>query len=65
VARADGVDDGSKVIVDLGVNTGTAVRAVGKEPTASERSGGAWIVVVVYVAAVAALAFAIYERFLV
>jgi len=65
VARADGVDDESKVIVDLGVNASTPARPVGKHPTAPERSGGAWVVVLVYIAAIAALALAVYERFLV
>jgi len=64
VARADSVDDESKVIVDLGVNTSTPARAVSKVPTAPERPGGAWMVVIFYVVAIAALALAIYERFL-
>ena len=61
VARADSVDDGAKVIVDLSENR---PRPVVKLPTAPERPTGAWGVVVAYVIAVTALALAIYERFL-
>lgn len=65
VARADGFDDESKVIVDLGaeVPTGRAP-AVVKHPTAPVRHTGSWVVVLAYVIAATALALAIYERFL-
>lgn len=62
VARADGVDDGAKVVVDLRAQP---ARPVVKLPTAPERPTGAWVVVLAYVIATTALALAIYERFLV
>lgn len=60
MARADDVDDGSKVIVDLGAS---AQRRLGTLPGAPERQGGPWLVIAAYVIAATALALAIYERF--
>ena len=60
VARADSVDEGAKVIVDLRPE---ASRPVVKLPTAPERHTGAWVVALAYVIAVTALGLAIYERF--
>ena len=65
VTRADGVDDESKVIIDLGAEApATRVPAVVKRPTAPARHTGSWVVVLAYVIAATALALAIYERFL-
>jgi hypothetical protein len=71
VARADSVDDGSKVIIDLRPEPQPTNSApsegpspVVKLPTAPERTGSGWVVVLAYVIAATALALAIYERFL-
>lgn len=65
VARADDVDDESKVIVDLGAEVPPSrAPAVGNHPTAPVRHTGSWVVVLAYVIAATALALAIYERFL-
>lgn len=66
VPRADGVDDESKVIVDLGaeVSPSTSAPSVVKHPTAPVRHTGSWVVVLAYVIAATALGLAIYERFL-
>lgn len=60
MARADDVDDGSKVIIDLGAST---QGRLGTLPTAHERQGGPWLVIGAYVIAATALALALYERF--
>ncbi len=60
MAPADGLDDESKVIIDLGASTELPV---GNLPTAAERQGGPWLVIAAYVIAATALALAIYERF--
>jgi len=60
VARADDVDDESKVIIDLGAST---QRRLGTLPGAPERHGGPWLVISAYLIAATALALAIYERF--
>ncbi len=66
VARADSVDDESKVIIDLAAEAPPSTRApsVVKHPTAPVRHTGPWGVVLAYVIAATALALAIYERFL-
>ena len=66
VARADSVDDESKVIVDLLAEAPASTRApsVVKHPTAPVRHTGSWVVVLAYVIAATALVLAIYERFL-
>ena len=60
VARADSVDEGAEVIVDLRAEP---ARSVVKLPTAPQNPTGAWVVVLAYVIAVTALGLAIYERF--
>jgi hypothetical protein len=69
MARADEVDDESKVIVDLRPepqrpDPAPRVPPVVKHPTAPERPSGLWVVVLAYVVAATALALAIYDRFL-
>ena len=70
VARADSVDDGSKVIIDLRPEPQPEAAPpeppsqVVKLPTAPENHSGPWVVVLAYVIATTALGLAIYERFL-
>ena len=46
------------------VNEPAARRVSAAMPTAPEKRTGAWLVVLVYVVAAAALAYAVWERFL-
>jgi hypothetical protein len=69
-----GGEGSSSVIVDNSQNVVVASQAVGTQPVrerpravaelAPRKTGGAWLVVIVYVLATAALAAAIYERYL-